>query len=647
MDLGGKVVLITGGNSGIGRATALLFVKAGAKVVVAGRRTKEGSETIQALNREGGDALFVRADVTMEEDVKSLVASVIEQYGRLDVALNNAGSRVVEAEDKPTLASSPLASVEEPCKQALATIAEHTVDALGSDFFSSLVRHLAIALGVRYAFVTECLDPENSRARSLAFWSGNEFGQNFEYETAPTPCHQVLEGKVCHYPENLQSLFPQGRELVKMEAESFLGAPAFDSSGNVIGHLAVIDDKFMKKDPRAVAILKIFAARAGAELERQRTGRRLNETLAELQQLKNRLHAENSYLKEEIRLEHNFQEIVGNSQALREVLAKVEQVAPLDSTVLIYGETGTGKELVARAIHQASPRKSRALVKLNCTAISAGLVESELFGHAKGAFTGALDRHVGRFAHADGGTLFLDEVSELPLETQVKLLRVLQEREFEPVGCNKSTRVDVRIIAATNRILDEAVREGRFRSDLFYRLNVFPIDLPPLRERRSDIRQLVMFFLGRFSSKFGKKIDSVHKETMDLLMEYSWPGNIRELQNLIERAVVLSKGSVLYLEPGLLPKITVVRQVMETIQPSPAIARKDRDPEMDGPPLFTGTRISTLEEVAREHVQSALKHCRGVIEGPKGAARGLGLCPSTLRGRIAKLGIDRNSYRGL
>ncbi len=530
---------------------------------------------------------------------------------------------------------------QEHFEHALPTIAEHTVDALGSDFFSSLVRHLAVALEVRYAFVTECLDGEKSRARSLAFWSGDKFGQNFEYETAPTPCHKVLEGRVCHYPKGLQSLFPLDTGLVSMEAESFLGAPAFDSSGKVIGHLAVIDDKFMREHSQAVAILKIFAARAGAELERRRTDRRLCETLAELQQLKNRLPAENAYLQEEIRLEHNFEEIVGSSSALQEVLAKVEQVAPLDSTVLIYGETGTGKELVARAIHQGSPRKSRALVKLNCTAISAGLVESELFGHVKGAFTGALDRRIGRFELADGGTLFLDEVSELPLETQSKLLRVLQEREFEPVGSNKTTRVDVRIIAATNRNLDDAVLSGRLRSDLFYRLNVFPIELPPLRERCSDIPQLVMFFLERFSSKFGKKIDSVQKQTMDLLMEYAWPGNIRELQNLIERAVVLSKGSVLDLEPGFFPRAASGCVVVDAIRPSPETEiRKDRGPADDSP-AFPGTPGSTLEEIERQHVLSTLNRCGGVIEGAKGAAKGLGLRPSTLRSRITKLRIDR------
>jgi formate hydrogenlyase transcriptional activator len=551
--------------------------------------------------------------------------------------------RPADARDEDVAVASPDVREAKHFEQALPTIAEHTVDALAGDFFASLVRHLAIALEVRYAFATECVDGEQSRVRSLAFWNGENFGPSFEYETSPTPCHRVLEGKICHYPKDVQSFFPLDQDLVDMEAESYLGAPAFDSLGKVVGHLAVVDRKFMRENPQAVAILTIFAARAGAELERQRTDRKLHETLTELQQLKNRLRAENAYLKEEIRLEHNFEEIVGCDSALREVLAKVQQVAPLDSTVLIYGETGTGKELVARAIHQASPRKSRALVKLNCTAISAGLVESELFGHVKGAFTGALDRRIGRFELADCGTLFLDEVSELPLETQVKLLRVLQEREFEPVGSNKTIRVDVRIIAATNRNLEEAVRAGKFRSDLFYRLNVIPIEVPPLRERSSDIPQLVMFFLGRFVSKFGKTIDSVDGATMDLLMEYAWPGNIRELQNLIERAVVLSKGPVLYLDPGFFPSAAGARHAVNATKPAAEDGtRKDRGPA-DGSPAHIGAPTSTLEEIDRQHVLSTLDRCGGVIEGPKGAAKRLGLHPSTLRSRIAKLGINRKN----
>lgn len=361
----------------------------------------------------------------------------------------------------------------------------------------------------------------------------------------------------------------------------------------------------------------------------------------EIRSLHTKLEKENIYLREEIRSEHNFRAIVGSSAALLEVLEKAERVAPLDSTVLIYGETGTGKELVARAVHDCSKRKNRPLVKLNCSAISAGLVESELFGHKRGAFTGALERHIGRFELADGGTLFLDEVSELPLETQVKLLRVLQEGEFEPVGSNKTIRVDVRIIAATNRNLEECVATGRFRSDLFYRLNVFPLELPPLRNRRSDIPQLVSFFLQRFANKFGRKIEATQKDTMDLLMDYPWPGNIRELQNVIERAVVLTSGPVLAVDPAFLPKALGVGDLR---QPS-AVARPTAGPSAteDGAKSSAASLLS-LEQMERNHILAALDRSGGVIDGPKGAARILNLHPNTLRSKMSKLGIHRRRH---
>ena len=361
----------------------------------------------------------------------------------------------------------------------------------------------------------------------------------------------------------------------------------------------------------------------------------------EIRALHARLEKENVYLREEIRSEHNFREMVGSSAPLREVIEKAERVAPLDSTVLIYGETGTGKELIARAIHDCSNRKNRALVKLNCSAISAGLVESELFGHMKGAFTGALERHIGRFELADGGTLFLDEVSELSLETQVKLLRVLQEGEFEPVGSNKTIQVDVRIIAATNRNLEECVAAGRFRSDLFYRLHVFPLELPPLRNRRSDIPQLVDFFLQRFANKFGRKIDAPQKETMDLLMDYPWPGNIRELQNIIERAVVLAAGPVISVDPAFLPRISTAgdsHHVSSIVPPRV----EPRVTENSG--RSAETSFPSLEEMERNHIRAALDRSAGVIDGPKGAARILNLHPNTLRSRMSKLGIDRRSH---
>jgi formate hydrogenlyase transcriptional activator len=355
----------------------------------------------------------------------------------------------------------------------------------------------------------------------------------------------------------------------------------------------------------------------------------------EIVELKARLEKENIYLQEEIRTEHNFEEIIGNSPALLTVLHKVEQVAPTDSTVLIYGETGTGKELIARAIHNRSARKNRPLLKVNCSAISAGLVESELFGHVKGAFTGAFERHIGRFELADGGTIFLDEIGELPLETQVKLLRVLQEREFEPVGSNRPVRVDVRVMAATNRNLQESIRTGDFRSDLFYRLNVFPIDVPPLRERNSDISQLAMFFLARLSKKSGKHIQGMSRATVDRLNSYSWPGNIRELQNVIERAVILSQSSVLELEPDLIPVLTNADTPTLGDRSSGAV-----EPLASALPAST-----TLEDVERGHIVAILNRTGGVVEGPRGAAKILGLHPNTLRHRMQKLGLKRSAYR--
>jgi formate hydrogenlyase transcriptional activator len=356
----------------------------------------------------------------------------------------------------------------------------------------------------------------------------------------------------------------------------------------------------------------------------------------EIDSLKARLEKENVYLREELRTEHNFEEIVGNSPAVLRALGAVDQVAPTDATVLIYGETGTGKELVARAIHNRSARNGRALVNVNCSAISAGLVESELFGHMKGAFTGAVERRIGRFELAHGGTIFLDEIGELSLETQVKLLRVLQEQEFEPVGSSHPVRVDVRVIAATNRNLREAMQAGLFRSDLFYRLNVFPIELPPLRERRSDIPQLVAFCVSRFSKRFGKKIDGVSRESMEKLMNYPWPGNIRELQNVMERAVILSAEPTLRLDRDLMP-VSASTKGIET---------PERDvPEQRQADLKPPTPLPTLEEVDRNHILTALQHAGGVVDGPKGAARILNLHPNTLRHRMSKLGIKGSRHR--
>ena len=783
-----------------------------------------------------------------------------------------------------------------------ATVQEHTqVDAtlraivegldaeIGERFFASLVRHLAAALGVQYAFVSE-VHEDRTRFRTLAVWGRGTFLPNFDIPMAGTPCEAVLNGHMAHHARHLQALFPTDQALIDWAAESYCGVPLLDTCGTVVGHLAIVDDKPMLEGTRNLAIMRIFAARTWAEIERMRmqaalrereeafrdlyeeapvayvsvgtdgrikranqraatlfgypvdelTGRlvfdlyvdtphgkprshevferflagqevgaqeiegrrsdgrhvwvslsmkpirdaqghlqatrstlvditdrkraeaalresevRLSRVLASamdaivtvdedervvlfnaaaemvfrcsaaeaigrpfgrfcsaplwaivsrairagahggtypqhlwvpegltarradgdefpieatisqvdvggrhlstliLRDIAERKRAEaalhqmqraNEYLQEEIRTDHNFQAIVGTSPALLALLRQVEQVALTDSTVLICGETGTGKELIARAIHERSARKDRPLVKVNCCAMAAGLVESELFGHVKGAFTGALDRRIGRFELADGGTIFLDEIGDLPVETQVKLLRVLQEQEFEPVGSNQTIQVDVRVIAATNRDLDAAVKAGRFRPDLFYRLHVVPLDVPPLRARRSDIPLLVMFFLERFAKQFGKRIDTVSPATMDLLRGYPWPGNVRELQNILERAVVLSHGPVLTLDARLLP-VTV-----SDVDMAPSEETDDAAVTGGGARVAHHTvwpalsRHASLAEVERHHILTVLQQTAGVIGGPKGAARILHLHPNTLRSRMQKLGIRRPDY---
>jgi formate hydrogenlyase transcriptional activator len=335
----------------------------------------------------------------------------------------------------------------------------------------------------------------------------------------------------------------------------------------------------------------------------------------EIETLKNKLEKEKLYLEEEIRSEYNFEEIVGSSSVLKRALQNVQTVATTGSTVLIYGETGTGKELIARAIHNLSERRERTLVKVNCAAIPTGLLESELFGHEKGAFTGAIDRRIGRFELAHQGTIFLDEVEDIPLDLQSKLLRVLQEQEFERLGSSRTLRVDVRVVAATNADLAQMVEEKKFRSDLYYRLNVFPINVPPLRERPEDIPLLVHFFANKFAQQMRRPIESVPKETMAALVAYHWPGNIRELQNLIERAVILSRGSTLEIPLGELKQAA-----KPAIQPNGG---------------------STLENVERDHILKVLGDAKWVIGGPTGAAARLGINRTTLNHRMRKLGIIR------
>jgi len=348
----------------------------------------------------------------------------------------------------------------------------------------------------------------------------------------------------------------------------------------------------------------------------------------EIRELKDQLSKEKLYLEDEIRTEMNFAQIIGNSASLRRVLKHVETVAPTDSTVLIYGETGTGKELIARGVHDLGPRQSKPFVKLNCAAIPTGLLESELFGHEKGAFTGAIAQRIGRFEVADGGTIFLDEIGEIPFELQTKLLRVLQEREFERLGSSRTLRTDARLIAATNRDLEAMVAEQKFRSDLFFRLNVFPVHVPPLRERQGDIPLLVRHFTQQFSRRMKKVIETIPSATMDALSRYHWPGNIRELQNVIERAVIISAGPVLSVDvPDLkFPKVSHSEER--------AVAPNSRT---------NGALHHLLEETERQQILQTLKQCNWVVAGPHGAAARLGMNRSTLQVRIRKLGISRDT----
>ncbi|MBX3331740.1 MAG: sigma 54-interacting transcriptional regulator [Nitrospira sp.] len=613
----------------------------------------------------------------------------------------------------------------------LRKIDEGTAAVTGAAFFPSLVRSLAEALQTKYAFVSRFVGENRTRVRTLAFWKGDGFLDNFEYDLPHTPCERVLAGEVCLFPEKVQDLFPDHREdLAKLGIESYLAIPVSDHSGAVMGHLAVMDTKPMHDDPRVLSVFKIFGVRVGAELEREwmdtrlkeneerlrdlfdeapiayvhegldskfiranktamqtlgitpdqvndlygasfipdtpEAQRRLNEAFDSIgkgvdtsgivlelrrkdtgkplwikwwsrpdpsgtytrtmfvditeqvliEQEKARLEAQNIYLQEEIKGSHNFEELIGSSISLKKILKNVERVAPTDSTVLITGETGTGKELIARAIHNLSPRKDKPLVKVNCAAIPSGLIESELFGHEKGAFTGALTKKVGRFEVADKGTVFLDEIGELPLDLQPKLLRVLQEGEFERVGGTQTFKVNVRVIAATNRNLEQLSKSGQYRLDLFYRLNVFPVHLPALREREGDIPLLAQYFVRKHAVNFGKKIDRIPERMMTALQRYSWPGNIRELEHIIERAVILSEG------PELEP--------IDWLSPT------------SGKVSGNGKSL-TLEEIERQHIRDILEQTNWRVSGDKGAAEILGLKPTTLEARMKKLGISRPS----
>ena len=621
---------------------------------------------------------------------------------------------------------------------ALRIIAEGTASTTGEVFFRRLVEHLARALGTRHAFVARFIPPQH--IRTLAYWSDGALVDNIEYELPGTPCAEVIGGDLCFYPRGLEDRYPETERGI----QSYLGLPLLSHGGRVLGHVAVYDEAPMPDAPRTLAVFRIFAARAAAELEHMEMERELREkedrlrdlfdeapiayvhetldsrflranraarrilgitpedvphmvgkhmapdtpdaqrrmreafesvgkgtdtsgVVLELRRKDNgkpiwvqwwsnpdaggsytrtmfiditdrvlleqeqvRLKAQNAYLREELKSVHNFDEIIGTSPSLMKVLESVGQVAPTHSSVLITGETGTGKELIARAIHSASARADKPFIKVNCAALAAGLVESELFGHERGAFSGAIQRRVGRFELAHTGTLFLDEIGEVPMDVQVKLLRVLQEREFERVGGNQTIRTDVRVVAATNRDLKKRIGEGQFRADLFYRLNVFPIHLAPLRERSADIPLLTHFFVQRHAPRIGRRIESVDDESMQRLVRYPWPGNIRELENAVERALILNSTPVLQIVTDEAP-VESMRPGADAVAPSAL-------------PGSTGDAAGAdLGAVQREHILKVLREVDWVIEGGHGAAARLGLKPGTLRHRMKKLGIARNA----
>jgi PAS domain S-box-containing protein len=635
---------------------------------------------------------------------------------------------------------------------------------IGEEFFPAYVRHVAAALDVYCAIIAEVADEQNSRLRTLAVWVDQRCEKNYEYDVADAPCGQVLrEERFFYCRENVQQRFPGCRSLGDLNAVSYMGAPLFNSAGDLIGSLCIIDNKSIEDERRAKSILEIFAARAAAEIERKRAAETLRESeralrdseerlrlalksgrmgvwdwdrrtnvrkwskeyflvmgllpfsvepseqvwancvhpedlpraqaaveaavaekkeyrfeyrviwpdgtirwvvargepiydqqgqcirvmgvlvdvterkLAEeeIRRLKERLEAENVYLRSEVSEAYRDRELIGRSEGILKVLQQVNQVAGTDMTVLVLGETGTGKELVARAVHGQSERSGRPLVKVNCSALPGELIESELFGHEKGAFTGATGRQVGRFELADGGTIFLDEVGDLPLKLQAKLLRVLQEGEFERLGSGKTIKVDVRVIAATNRSLVEGMQRGSFRPDLYYRLAVYPIRLPPLRERREDIGLLAAVFLREASRRLGRVFDAIPAEVLEALRQYDWPGNVRELQNVIERAAVISIGRRLQLPEGWTSS-----EVWKPATPGSLLPMRDAQlPKDDSHP----SEECSLDEVGRSYIVQILQQTGWRVEGPKGAARILGLNPSTLRSRMLKLGIHRPS----
>lgn len=429
--------------------------------------------------------------------------------------------------------------------------------------------------------------------------------------------NRVIKGKLLCYAkiEDLPSMAVHEKEFnIRHGIKASMAFP-LKIGGKVIGVFSLTSFDTERDWPEdLIQRIGLIAGIISNAITRKKGDRDLKKAFSEINQLRKQLQIDYTYLREEIKLEYNFDNIIGKSKSLKRVLKKVEQVSPTNTTVLVLGETGTGKELIVRAIHNASVRQHRPLIKVNCGTLPSELIESELFGYEKGAFTGAYAKKKGRFELAHNGTIFIDEIGELPLALQPKLLRVLQEGEFEKIGGTSTTKVDVRVIAATNRKIDLEAKKGRFRADLWYRLNVFPIYVPPLRERKEDIPLLVNYFTSKFCSELGKKIDRIPNHTMKTLAEYDWPGNIRELENVIERSVITSQSSTLTLSGKL------------------------KSSESEG--LDTGKNM-TLSEVEQAYISNVLESTFWKVEGKNGAAEILGLHPSTLRSRMRKLGLSR------
>jgi len=490
---------------------------------------------------------------------------------------------------------------------------------------ASTLQGVVEALDVDRSTVMELSKAENV-VESMHHWArpGIPPLELADLEAVPWFLDRLRHGETVRLADAERDLPPEAtaeRAYARRAGQKSLLTIPVSLDGRLVSVLSVGTFRHARNWPEPlVERVRLIAHIIGSALQRRRHDLALRESLTEIERLNSRLQAENRYLDEEIKSSHQFNEIIGESAPLRLALGRVEQVAPTDSTVMLLGESGTGKELFARAVHELSPRRKHPLVRVNCAALPAGLIESELFGHEKGAFTGAVAQRLGRFEVADGGTIFLDEVVELPIDLQGRLLRVLQEGEFERVGSSRTTRVDVRVIAATNRDLEAAVRDGSFRVDLYYRLTIFPIALPPLRDRREDIPQLVWFFINRHQRRMGRQIERVPRAAMDALQRYDWPGNLRELQNVIERAMIRSKGEVLEIDEGF-----------------GGGRRREATPSGD----------RTLATVERAHIESVLDECDWRINGPGHAAEKLGLHPNTVRFRMKKLGIARpTSARG-